>query len=92
MKIRLLALLALAIPLPVYAADYDVDLGSVSDLEHIRPLIENCDDIGELEEHRGALESVSDLEALRSLLEDIGRVEFRGCPAGIEGSGIEWVY
>lgn len=74
------------------AADYDVDLGSVLDLEDLRPLIDECDDIGELEHHRSALESASDLENLRSLLEDVRHLEFRGCPAQIEGAGIDWVY
>ena len=75
----------------VHAADYDVDLGSMSDLEELRPLIDQCGDIGEIEDYRSALESASDLEDLRSFLEDIGYVQFRDCPAQIEGSGIEWV-
>ncbi len=75
----------------VLAADYDVDLGLVTDLEDIRPLIDGCLYIGDLEDHRDALDSASDLEDLRSFLDDFGYVSLRDCPAGIEGSSIEWV-
>lgn len=92
LKIRFVLLFALVMPVTAYAAEYNVDLGLVTDFEELRPLIDGCSDIGELEEHRNALESASDLEDLRSFLERIGYVEFRSCPAGVEGSGIEWIY
>lgn len=92
MKIYLAVALLLLTPMSTHAADYDVDLALLLDMEDIRPLVDGCADIGELEEHRNALESAGDLETLRSFLEDIGYVSFRGCPAGAEGSGIERVY
>jgi len=76
---------------PSFAADYDVDLGLVLDLEDIRPLVDGCSDIGDLEDHRDALDSASDFEDLRSFLEELGYVSFRDCPSGVEGSGIERV-
>lgn len=92
LKRYVIAALILLFPMSAIAADYDVDLGQILDLEDIRPLVEECGDIGELEDHRDALDSATDLETLRSFLEDIGYVSFRDCPAGIEGSGIDWVY
>lgn len=53
-----------------FAADYQVDLGLVTDLEDIRPLVDGCSDIGDLEDHRDALDSAGDLEDLRSFLEE----------------------
>lgn len=83
---RLMLLLILSAP--GFAADYDVDMGLVSDLEDMRPLVDGCLDIGDLEHHRYALDSASDIEDLRTFLEDLGHVSFRDCPAGVEGSGI----
>lgn len=89
LKIIFVFFMAVAIPISAFSAEYEVDLGLVADLDEIRPLIDGCGDIGELEEHRSALERSPDLEEFRSFLEDTGYVEFRDCPAGFEGSDIE---
>lgn len=79
----------LMFPAPSRAADYEVDLGSITDYEEIRDLVDGCSDLGELEEHREALESASDLEKLRSFLEGTGHVDLSDCPPGIEIDGVE---
>ncbi len=91
MRIVFLSLLLL-ISAPVFAADYEVDLGIVLDLEDIRPLVDGCADIGILEDIRFSLDLVGDLEDLRSFLEDLGYVFFHGCPTGVWGVGIERTY
>ena len=58
------------------------------DFEDIRPLIEECADIDELESIRAQLENATDLEDFRPVLEQIGLIEFRDCPKGIKGYGI----
>ena len=69
--------------------DYIVQSGLVLDFEDIRPLIEKCVDIDELESIRLQLEKATDLEDFRQVLEQVGLIEFRDCPKGIEGYGIK---
>lgn len=80
---------ALMFPAVANAANYKVDLGLISDYEELRPFVDGCSDLGNLEDHRDALESASDLENLRSFLQDIGYVEFNDCPSKIEIDGVE---
>lgn len=89
MRMYLVAVLALLIPSRAMAAEYQVDLGMVLDFEDIRPLIEACADIGELEDHRSAFDSAGDLEDFRGLLENLGYVIFSGCPSEIEAHGVK---
>lgn len=80
-------LAAFAMPNLANAADYIIDLELVVDFEDLRPLIEGCQDIGELESYRSSLESVSDLEDLRDFLEALGRAYVSDCP-DVEATGI----
>lgn len=57
-----------------------------SDMESLRPLVEGCQDLGELEFLRSELDSVSDYEDLRSILERQGQTLFTGCEAGLKHS------
>lgn len=70
-----------------HAAVYTIDLGLVADFEEIRPLVDLCLDLGELEKFRATLESATDLERLRPLLEDVGFAEVRGCPSDVKAIG-----
>jgi len=72
----------------VWAADYTVDYDVVTDLEQIRPLIEQCSDVTVLTPYRGMLSGVEDLESLRSMLARIGIGRFNGCPDGVAADGI----
>lgn len=89
MRTPLVAGALLIAPMSAIAADYEVDLGRVLDYEYIRPLIEHCADIGELEDYRDALDAAGDLETLRSLLERLGHVSLRGCPSGADIYGVK---
>jgi len=73
----------------VWAADYTVDYDVVTDLEQIRPLIEQCSDITVLTPYRSMLSGVDDLESLRGMLERIDLGRFNGCPDGVTANGIE---
>jgi len=73
----------------VWATDYAVDYDLVTDLEQIRPLIEQCSDVTVLTPYRSMLSGVSDLESLRGMLERIDLGQFSGCPDGITADGIE---
>lgn len=89
LKLGFIFFAALMFPAAGYAAEYEADLGLIIDFEELRPLIDGCSDLGELEQHRHALEAASDLENLRSFLEGVGYAEFTGCPSGIEAIGVE---
>ncbi|MBW2942163.1 hypothetical protein [Zhongshania aquimaris] len=73
----------------VWAVDYTVDYDVVTDLEKIRPLIEQCSDVTVLTPYRGMLSGVEDLESLRGMLERIDLGRFNGCPDGVIANGIE---
>jgi hypothetical protein len=85
----LVAVVCISVSASVHAADYAVDLGIVADLESIRPLIDDCSDLGELEDYRGKLGTVADLEELRSLLQALGIVSFHGCSLELDGQGVD---
>jgi hypothetical protein len=82
-----LSVIIAGVPRPAAAVDYEIDFGLVSDLEQLRPLVDLCVNLGELERYRSLLERTSDLESRRRLLETIGVAELRGCPriADIDG-------
>jgi hypothetical protein len=88
MKNQCLMLVAFAFPLVCHAADYEIDLGLVTDLEDIRPLIDGCSDLGSLENYRSSMESATDLENLRDFLEVMGVVLVSDCPEDVEASGV----
>ena len=91
MRYALILLLSLSLPGVVRsaeAAEYVIDFGAVPDLEELRPLVDLCTDLGQLERHRAVLESTFDLESLRGFLERIGIARFRGCPRVAQSDGV----
>ena len=81
-------LLAFAFDAQADSAAYLVNLQMQADYEALRPLVDGCSDLGELEQIRSEIESVGDLEEIRKVLEANGMVEFRGCPSLDGGSNI----
>jgi hypothetical protein len=47
-----LSVIIAGFPRPVAAVNYEIDFGLVTDLEKLRPLIDRCVDLGELEQYR----------------------------------------
>lgn len=64
----------------------EVPVGVLADMESLRPLVEGCQDLGELEFLRSELDSASDYEDLRPMLERQGQILFTGCENGLADS------
>ena len=88
-KYQLPVVLLFSFSSAAHAVDYLVDFTRVTEMDVIRPLIENCDDFGALEHFRDRLETTANLEELRGTLTNIGFGMFNDCPEGIAGNGIE---
>lgn len=69
-------------------SDYALTFRSISDLEKIRLLVEECRDLGTLERHRRQVEAAPNLEFVRNLFEQARVATFRLCPPGVTGRGI----
>lgn len=69
--------------------DYEIRPIRITDMEDLRPLIEECDDLGQLEMYRYQLTAALDLEDYRTQIESFYELEFEDCPPGEEDRGIE---